>query len=85
MMQTMADLDVIQEIPGYKMILKSVLKRQIQLLVEQLADQTGEESVILTASVIDGSLSHLGTESGKIFLQDHDDIKKQFLGFCLKP
>ena len=52
--------------------------------VEQLADHTGEESVILTASVSDGSLSHLGSESGKVFLNDHDDIKSQFLGFCLK-
>ena len=52
--------------------------------VEQLADHTGEESVILTASVSDGSLSHLGSESGKVFLEDHDDIKSQFLGFCLK-
>ena len=32
----------------------------------------------------DGSLGHLGSESGKVFLQDHDDIKSQFLGFCLK-
>ena len=49
--------------------------------VEQLADHTGEESVILTASVSDGSLSHLGSESGKVFLEDHDDVKSQFLEF----
>ena len=54
------------------------------LQVEQLAEYTGEESVLLTASVSDGSLSHLGSESGKFFLEDHDDIKSQFLGFCLK-
>ena len=52
--------------------------------VEQLAEYTGEESILLTASVSDGSLSHLGSESGKVFLEDHDDIKSQFLGFCLK-
>ena len=52
--------------------------------VEQLADHTGEESVILTASIADGSLSHLGSESGKVFLEEHDDMKSQFLGFCLK-
>lgn len=79
-----ADLEVIKEIPGYKLVLKAVLKHQIQQLVEQLSDHTGEESVILTASVSDGSLSHLGTESGKIFLEDNDDIKSKFLGFCLK-
>jgi hypothetical protein len=52
--------------------------------VEQLATSTDEESVILTASVADGTLSHLGSDSGKGFLEDHEDIKSQFLGFCLK-
>ncbi|XP_052764889.1 sal-like protein 1 isoform X4 [Mya arenaria] len=78
------DMDVIKEIPGYKVILKAVLKSQIQQLVEQLATTTDEESVILTASVGDGTLSHLGSDSGKTFLEDHEDIKSQFLGFCLK-
>ncbi|XP_060590004.1 B-cell CLL/lymphoma 6 member B protein-like isoform X3 [Ruditapes philippinarum] len=78
------DYDVIKEIPGYKVILKAVLKSQIQQLVEQLATSTDEESVILTASVADGTLSHLGSDSGKGFLEDHEDIKSQFLGFCLK-
>ena len=56
----------------------------LYLQVEQLSTQTGEESVILTASVNDGTLSHLGSEFGKVFLQDHEEIKTQFLGFCLK-
>jgi len=54
------------------------------LQVEQLAAHTDEESIILTASVADGTLSHIGSESGKSFLEDHDDVKSQFLGFCLK-
>ncbi|XP_053382418.1 uncharacterized protein LOC123541472 isoform X2 [Mercenaria mercenaria] len=78
------DLEMLKDIPGYKIVLKAVLKGQIQQLVQQLADQTDEESVILTASVSDGTLSHLGSESGKGFLEDHEDIKTQFLGFCLK-
>ncbi|XP_060572457.1 uncharacterized protein LOC132730521 [Ruditapes philippinarum] len=78
------DMEVIKEIPGYKVILKAVLKSQIQQLVEQLASTTEEESVILTASVSDGTLCHLGSDSGKVFLEDHEDIKSQFLGFCLK-
>ncbi|KAL4217792.1 hypothetical protein ACF0H5_022531 [Mactra antiquata] len=78
------DMEVIKEIPGYKVILKAVLKSQIQQLVEQLARSTDEESVILTASVADGTLCHLGSDSGKVFLEDHEDIKSQFLGFCLK-
>ena len=51
--------------------------------MEQLSESTGEESLILTASIADGSFSHLGSERGKIFLQNHDNIKSQFLGFCL--
>ena len=34
--------------------------------VEQLSETTGEESILLKASVSDGSLSHLGSESGMI-------------------
>ncbi|XP_045181759.2 uncharacterized protein LOC123540622 [Mercenaria mercenaria] len=78
------DIDAIKDIVGYKKILKTVLKSQIQLLVEQLAASTDEESVILSANIADGTLSHLGSESGKVFLQDHEDIKSQFLRFCLK-
>ena len=52
--------------------------------VQQLSDQVGEEAVLLTASVSDGSFSHLGSESGKVFVEDHDEIKSQFLGHCLK-
>ncbi|XP_060589060.1 sal-like protein 1 isoform X3 [Ruditapes philippinarum] len=78
------DMEVIKDIPGYKVILKAIIKSQIQQLVEQLASTTEEESVILTASVADGTLCHLGSDSGKVFLEDHEDIKSQFLGFCLK-
>ena len=56
----------------------------LYLQVEQLSHQTGEESVLLTASISDGTLSHLGSESGKIFLDRFDDFKSQFLGFCIK-
>ena len=52
--------------------------------VEQLSDHTGEESIVLTASVNDGSLSHLGSITGKGFLEGRDEIKSQFLGYCLK-
>lgn len=52
--------------------------------VEQLASHTEEETVVLTASISDGTLSHLGSASGKSFLEDHEEMKSQFLGFCLK-
>ncbi|KAH3859801.1 hypothetical protein DPMN_102624 [Dreissena polymorpha] len=78
------DLDVIKEVPGYKVILKAVVRSQIQQLIDQLAAYTNEESIILTASVADGTLSHIGSESGKSFLSDNEEVKSQFLGFCLK-
>ncbi|XP_052260437.1 zinc finger protein with KRAB and SCAN domains 5-like isoform X4 [Dreissena polymorpha] len=80
----MATLGVVKDVPGYKVILKAVLKSQIQHLIEQLASATNEESFILTASVADGTLSHLGSDSAKGFLEDHEDLKSQFLGYCLK-
>ncbi|XP_052283920.1 zinc finger protein with KRAB and SCAN domains 1-like [Dreissena polymorpha] len=83
-MATPMEQEVLREIPGYKAILKSVLKSQIQFLLEQLSDQGGEESVILTASVHDGSLSALGSHTGRGFMDGKDDIKAQFLGYCLK-
>jgi len=52
--------------------------------IEQLAERSGEESIILTASVNDGTLSHLGSQQGKGFLDGREEIKSQFLGFCLK-
>ena len=52
--------------------------------VEQLCDQAGEESIILTASLSDGTLSHLGSSMGKGFFVGRDEIKSQFLGYCLK-
>ena len=56
----------------------------VQIQIEQLASTTNEESIILTASIQDGTLSHLGSDSAKGFLEDHEDVKSQFLGYCLK-
>ncbi|XP_052759606.1 zinc finger protein with KRAB and SCAN domains 1-like isoform X2 [Mya arenaria] len=76
--------EVLREIPGYKAILKSVLKSQIQFLMEQMSDQTGEESVVLTASIHDGSMCALGSTTGRGFMDGKDEIKAQFLGYCIK-
>ena len=51
--------------------------------VEQLSAQTEEESVLLTVSLTDGSLHHLGSMSGKDFLEGREEIKSQFLFHCL--
>lgn len=78
------ELDVFKDIPGYKGILKAVLKYQIQLLVEQLSEHVGEESVLLSANISEGTLSHVGTRAGKGFLTDNNDVKRQYLSYCLK-
>ena len=50
--------------------------------IEQLHDETGAESIFLTVSGKDGSLSHLGSYKGKKFLAEQNEIKSQFLGYC---
>ena len=56
----------------------------IYLQVEQLSEQVGEEAVLLAASITDGTFSHLGSASGKVFVEDHEEIRSQFVGYCLK-
>ncbi|XP_053378784.1 zinc finger and SCAN domain-containing protein 20-like [Mercenaria mercenaria] len=80
----MGDFELLKEVPGYRAILKVVLKSQIQLLIDQLCNYTGEESFILTANASDGAQSLLGSGTGKGFLENHSEIKTQFLGYCLK-
>ena len=52
--------------------------------VEQLSEHTDEETVVLSANVTDGTLTHLGSKCGKIFLETEHSIQSKFLGFCLK-
>ena len=61
-----------------------VYKFFLKFQVEHLSAETDEESVILTASLTDGTLCHLGSSSGKDFLQGREEIKTQFLFHCLK-
>lgn len=77
-------VEMLKEIPGFKAILKAVLRQQIQMLVQQLSDHVGEEAVLLTCSISDCSLGHLGSDTGKTFLKENHQIKSQFLGYCLK-
>ena len=78
------DVNALKEIPGYKPIMKIVLQTQVQLLLEQLSDHTGGESIVMTASVNDGSLSYFGSNTGKGFLEGQNEIKSQFLAYCMK-
>ncbi|WAR18135.1 SP3-like protein [Mya arenaria] len=78
------DMDVIKEVPGYKVILKAVLRAQIQQLVEQLCSNTDEEVVVLTASIHDGSLTQMGSACGNSFIQKNYNLRSKFLSFCLQ-
>ena len=53
----------------------------VSFQVEQLSETTGEQSVLLTASVSDGTLSRIGTDLGKHFIDGHDEIMADFLAF----
>lgn len=78
------DVSSIQNIPGYVEILKFVLKSQIQNLVEQLQDHAGEETLVLSANLTAGTLSHIESDRGQGFLDAREDIKSQFLTHCLQ-
>ena len=67
-----------------KSILKCYFCMKILFQVEQLSEYTDEETVVLSANVSDGTLSHLGSKTGKNFLEKEKEIKSKFLGFCLK-
>jgi len=53
--------------------------------MDQLADNTNEESIILTANITDGTLSHIGSSDlARGFLEEYEDVRSQFLSYCLK-
>lgn len=78
------DFDLLKDIPGFKAILRAVLKSQMKHLVEQLSKHGGEEAMLLTTSIVDGSFYQLGSAGAEGFLENRDEIKSQFLGYCLK-
>ncbi|KAL4218245.1 hypothetical protein ACF0H5_022981 [Mactra antiquata] len=83
-MALLDNIEKVKGIPGYKIILSSVIKGQIQQLIEQLSSHSEEEFVLLSVNVSDGSMTHVGSQSGKSFIQDHEDIQSRFLRFCLQ-
>ncbi|WAR11102.1 hypothetical protein MAR_036178, partial [Mya arenaria] len=61
--------------------IKFVIKLQISTLLQQLAE-SGEESVVLTANVLEGTADRLGSLRGTGFLEDHEQLGNQFLSYC---
>ncbi|XP_052765411.1 zinc finger protein 37-like [Mya arenaria] len=78
----LSSLQSMSKEPVYQTVLKAVLKVQIQHLVDQLANHTNEESIILTVGASDGSLTQLGSEYGKTFL-NNSDVKANFIRHCI--
>ncbi|KAK3597483.1 hypothetical protein CHS0354_041904 [Potamilus streckersoni] len=69
--------------PEFNSLIKLIIKYEIYSLLKKLSEN-GEESVIITASVTDGSSSQLGSEIGEGFLQkaNLESLKEQFIFFC---
>ncbi|XP_052813764.1 uncharacterized protein LOC128240856 isoform X1 [Mya arenaria] len=74
-----AGISLHKDTPGFKVILRAVLKDQIQLLVQQLSTHGGEESLLLTSCIEDGSFSHLSSKRGSNFLERNEDVRLKFL------
>ncbi|KAH3875717.1 uncharacterized protein LOC127869463 [Dreissena polymorpha] len=67
--------------PEFCQAVKFVIKLQISTLLQQLAE-SGEESVVLTANVTDGTADRLASHRGAGFLEDHEQLGSQFLAYC---
>ncbi|XP_053379531.1 uncharacterized protein LOC123527550 isoform X7 [Mercenaria mercenaria] len=72
-----------KDLPYYKSILKSFLRKQIGALLEEMAAETGEESIIVMANSSTGTTSCLASNNAKCFIEQHTDIQNQFLSYCL--
>lgn len=71
------------ESPDFKRALKILIKYEIHVLLQRLSD-TGEESVVITASIADRTNGHLGSQKGRSFLKETKikALEEQFLHYC---
>ncbi|KAL3876707.1 hypothetical protein ACJMK2_034509 [Sinanodonta woodiana] len=69
--------------PEYRKALQDLIKCEIRALTQRLAE-TGEECLVLTASIQDKSFSQFGSKKGEGFLGEKVHIQEQFLDFCAK-
>ncbi|KAK3601883.1 hypothetical protein CHS0354_041817 [Potamilus streckersoni] len=67
--------------PEYRKALQDLIKCEIRALTQRLAE-TGEECLVLTASIQDKSFSQFGSKKGEGFLGEKVHIQEQFLDFC---
>lgn len=80
-----AGFEILKDIPGFQAILKTLVKSQMQHLVNQLSEYGDAETILLTVNRADGTMHQLGSKKGEKFLGDRHDLKVQFLQYCLQP
>lgn len=78
--------EVAEDSAEYKSAVKSVIRCQIQSLLQKLALETGEESIVISTNVSAGTYAHLGSCLGREYLEDGDEFIKticmRFTDFC---
>lgn len=75
---------VYKDLPYFKAIWKTCLKKQIGSLLEELSRETGEESVIVMANASTGTAVSFGSANVRGFVDTSMDFKMQFLSYCMK-
>ncbi|XP_060568017.1 zinc finger E-box-binding homeobox 1-like [Ruditapes philippinarum] len=70
----------------YRHAIKSVIKCQIQSLLQKLASELGEETIVISTNVTAGTYSQFGSFMGREFLEEKDDYVQSmsygFNAFC---
>lgn len=78
--------EILEDSLEYKAALKSVIRSEIQNLLQKLAIETGEESIVITTNVSTGTYNHLGSYLGREYLQDGgmtvEMLCENFMTFC---
>lgn len=78
--------EILEDTLEYKAAVKSVIRCEIQNLLQKLAIETGEESIVITTNVTAGTYNHLGSYLGREYLQDGgmtvEVLCENFMTFC---
>ncbi|KAL4225805.1 hypothetical protein ACF0H5_013795 [Mactra antiquata] len=78
----MKELDSFKHLPYFKPLYTAFIKLQMQFMVDQLSQNTDEETIILSVDPSAGIVSKLTSELAAGFLDQHTDIKVQFYKHC---
>lgn len=78
------DIDAFKHLPYFKPLYTTILRHQMQYLIEQLSTHAGEESLVLTTNLSSGAVTSLTSEYCSGFLHGRNDIKTQFTKYCVR-